>query len=237
MFKYFWDNWSKTQIRKVYKAAKIVINMSVLSKDEIHAGLLDFYKVIESQRDEYFSRNMGLEPLFLRNAMIDFLINNLQENSVIADMLSGELIVPLAILFLQKHSQMRKIGRVYAIDDNQMNCFGLAKRHIDYFGLGSFVTAVEINVNDPSLVDLLNEKRKGESINATTVIEGSRYALAYSFFDNLASISPLNLTVQDGYIPMSYTAQLGQRFSLEQGKVQGHVHAKDINYLKGTRKS
>jgi len=206
--------------------------MSILSEEEIRAGLLDFYQNIDLVRKKAKFTNRETEAVYARNAMVDFLLDNLTDDSTVVDMMSGELIVPLAVLFLQKEdTRLHALKTVYAVDDNNMSGLYLMEKHIEHFGMQDQVVQIRMSVNDPSLVERIGELTEHGLVDATTVIDGSRYPVKESFFDNLAKISPVNLTVQWSFIPIHYKQQLAKRFDLEQGTVKGHVQVNDIQWI------
>ena len=212
----------------------INFRMKILSEEEINQALVDFYEAIESNRNRHYKENHGEEPTYFRNPMIKFLLEHLEDESVAADMLSGDIVVPLAILYLQKEiPELRKLRKVYAVDNDADGGFELIRKNAEYFGFESQVVPIKADAGEDSLVSKIEEKA-----DVTTVIEGSRYVdQGYvhdsdQFFNNLAVLAPLNFTIQVGFIPFGYTEKLEKRFEVEEGLIK-KVRGQPINYQKG----
>ncbi len=206
--------------------------------EEISGSLQDFYSMIEANRNAHYNRDMGKEPIHFRNPMIKYLIDNLEDDSLAVDMFCGDLVVPLAILYLQKETgKFSKIRKVYAVDGDQDGGFDLVSQNSRYFGLESQVVPVLSDVSDNGLVKQIEEKP-----DISLVIEGSRYVLvpsyvwdAMGFFNNLSKLAPVNFTIQVGYIPIDYTKTYEYIFDFEKGTINTSK-GDNINYHKGVLK-
>ncbi|MBT3405654.1 hypothetical protein HN419_00645 [Candidatus Woesearchaeota archaeon] len=144
--------------------------MVTLEIKELEHRLDEFYREIEGNRDKFLGRKVAPEPRAWRNEMIQFVLRSLPERAVIADLFSGDAVVPMALLYLQKHyDDVNGIDHVYLVDNNREGCFDLLQTNANHFGVEDRATTVRDMAEKPGLIDTL------DGVNAVTLIDSVVY--------------------------------------------------------------
>lgn len=178
---------------------------------EINGQLDEFYKIIEKNRDEHYGAKHGPEPVHWRNPMINALADSLK-GGVCIDYLSGDLVVPLAVLFLQNQdSSLGNLEKIYAVDNGADGGFELIERNAKHFGLEEKVVPVRSDIDEDLDVP---------EADYSTLIEGCGYLCSRggtvldpeSFFENFFK-TPENHILQVGMIPYYSEERMRERYS------------------------
>jgi hypothetical protein len=120
--------------------------------------LEEFYGIVENTRMKNLGysehlRKDNMEKRGFRNAMVSFLEDNVVDDGVYVDLLCGDAIVPLAMLYLSKEfSSFKRVGKIYAVDKDNSGALSLVKANASFFGLEKKIVPVKGDVCDENLV-------------------------------------------------------------------------------------
>jgi len=211
---------------------------------KITTELDDFYKPFKENRDRFFGGDTGQDAVHWRNQMIAYLLERLQPGAVCLDLMAGDALVPLAILFLQKQDpSLRKVEKVYAVDNNHDGAFDLIMQNAGYFGLKDAIVPVMKDAEDRELakyVPGVNVSTCIEGINHVTHPRGATVKDKKQFFKNLALPGQSHVLQVTGIVPV-YTESFEKDFketfaSTEQGTLE-NIAGGRIIFMYGTNDS
>jgi len=193
--------------------------------DRMAEALEEYYAKLTENRNRHYGCDHGDEPVRWRNPMIRYMLESVPEDSVVADWFTGDAVVPMAILFLQKQfPELRKIRRLYTIDNDEDGGYGLITRNLEDFGIDTPVTMIG---NDCWLT--AKEPPFGDDIGVSMLVESVGYIRRggiehrnrgwsdplpepdKDFFGRLSAFSPrieMVQVVHGGYSPSIYVPQL-----------------------------
>lgn len=129
--------------------------MQTISGADIADSMDDFYNFVRAHRPNAIP-GIAVEPVRERSLAITTFVNDISRYikgpASCADAFSGDCIVPLAVLYLQKTGVLRTpvISTVYAVDDNSLWGLDIAVAQAKSLGVDSGIVAVEGNYYDAS---------------------------------------------------------------------------------------
>jgi len=192
--------------------------------------LKDFYKTIEENRNKYYGRDMGKEPVELRNAMIGYLLEHIPEGSIWFDLFTGDGVVPLALLHLQEQGLAPRVKELWvttyqAQDTPHLTQYplvqvdaGLAepdvnkpdgrlvKINAEALGIKTPIVYVDVDLNGPFWHDEITPRNL---VGVATLIDSAKYVKCpMLFFDELnkrlSNFKSRVHVLQAGKIPPSF---------------------------------
>jgi len=169
----------------------------------------------EFHRNRRMGGDMGSEDYAAREAMLRYLWDAIPDGSSVADVFSGDGVVPVTILYMQEQFGCKKIGKLYCIDDNRMGGFDIMAG-----------VAGSLRVQRPEMVeadanDCAWTKRVGR-VDVATVIDVMNRECMYApmlAISNIRDVTDHLEVVQAGPIHDSYIAELEDAgFAVNEGR-------------------
>lgn len=188
--------------------------------------LNEFYSDIDRLRSNRLGPVIE-EPRETRNKMIEFLVNNIDSKGDVLDLFSGDAVVPMALMYLQKEKRIdRKISRFYLLDNNRQKGLELSIDYANHFELRRYFTFLEKDINNPGWSINLTDKR----INSCFMIDSVNYTVPEILIPEIRAIAPQLYVVQAGEIGKAFDSELNKYFKVKKQGIIPNSSVSDLRY-------